>query len=391
MTLPSPSELLKRAEAFQGWSVDLRRRLHKIPETKFQEERTSSLLWEELKTMGIPSRRIAGTGLLSEFGPTRSAPVVALRADMDGLSLKEPAGPFASQHPGKMHACGHDVHMAVLLGAARLLLGLGEDLPFRIRLLFQPGEEGGGGAKRMVEEGALEGVCRIFGLHVWMELDSGTASLRSGAAFASSDGFEAELLGRGGHGAEPFKAQDPTVPAGELLGAFQTLISRERDPFEPAILSVPTFQGGESYNVIPERVLLRGTLRTFNPTLRDRLLARMEELTSHYASAWRCQGLFRLFRPPYPVLVNPPELADQARGELSPLLDPQEAAPTLLAEDFAVYLEHCPGLFFLLGNRNPAQAILAPLHNPAFRVDESILPRGSALLAAASLLTLPQP
>ena len=267
MSLPSPSELLKRAEAFHGWSVDLRRRLHEIPETKFQEVKTSSLLWEELKKMGISSRRIAGTGLLCEFGPTRSTPVVALRADMDGLSLEEPAGPFASQHPGKMHACGHDVHMAVLLGAVRLLLDLGEDLPFRIRLLFQPGEEGGGGAKRMVEEGALEGVCRIFGLHVWMELDSGKASLRSGAAFASSDGFEAELLGRGGHGAEPFKAQDPTVPAGELLGAFQTLMSRERNPFEPAVLSVPTFQGGESYNVIPERVLLRGTLRTFSPDI----------------------------------------------------------------------------------------------------------------------------
>ncbi|MCS7234049.1 MAG: amidohydrolase [Synergistetes bacterium] len=373
--------IIGKAKELEKYIIGKRRDFHSYPELKFEEFRTSETIEEELKSLGFETFRAAGTGVIGIMD-CGGVETVALRADMDALPMQEENDvPYKSRISGRMHACGHDGHMAMLLGACKVISEIRDAFKGKVKVIFQPAEEGGGGAKNIVDEGHLKGVGAIFGLHLWFELPSGFIATRKGPLMASSDGFLIKVRGRGGHGATPHLAKDPTAPAVDIYNAIQKLVSRAKDPFAPLALSLPFLQGSGAYNVIPDEVIIMGTLRTFDVDLRNEIVFKMEKIVKGYSSAWDCEGIFELSRMPYPPVVNHPELVDIV-FRIGRLLGPVIEAPmTMISEDFSFYLSETKGVFVFLGIRNDEKGISYPHHHPKFDIDENVLWMGAALHA----------
>lgn len=365
-----------------------RRALHEIPELAFQERKTAQYLEQALRAHGLqPRTGVAGTGLVVALPGNAEGPVVLLRADMDGLPLEEDsAHTLRSRHPGLMHACGHDGHMAIVLGAAEAIASLGapSPCPGRIVLLFQPGEENGAGASQVLEQGILEEhhVDYVVGLHLWSYLQRGTVLAPAGPVMASSDEFRVALTGTGGHGALPHKADDLVLAASHLVVALQSIVSRNVDPLAPAVLSVGKIRAGEASNVLPDHAEIEGTFRTADGATRGLIMHRIGELSDAVARAHGVTAEIN-FGVGYPATVNDPEVAaivqQAARDTLGP--DAVRTGPmTMAAEDFAYLLQARPGVMFLLGMRDEAQGIVHPHHSPQFLVAEDVLPRGLEIM-----------
>ena len=388
------SGVLSEARELSGWIVGLRRRLHAIPELGYEEHKTSQLIRETLTELRIPWQGpIAETGVVATLSGGRG-PCVALRADIDALPIEEQADvPFRSQHPGRMHACGHDCHTAMLLGAARLLKQRESELKGTVKLIFQPAEEGLAGAERMCLAGVLRDppVERIFGMHVWPATPTGQMAGRAGTFLAATGFMHIVVEGVGGHAAMPHLTVDPVCTAAKIVVELQTIISREVDPLQSGVVSVTSFHGGETTNVIPGEVRLSGTMRS--QTLEGLLFLqrRIREFVEGIAAVHRCRARVEFPGTNFPATVNTPALWDLAReigGELLGAESVQESPPVMGGEDFAFYTQQVPGCFIGLGIRNEELGSTWGLHHPRFLVDEAALPLGTALHAEFALRSL---
>lgn len=366
-------------EAILGEIVDIRRDFHRHPELAFEEFRTSARVAEYLANLGLnPVTGIAQTGISALIEGEREGPTLLLRADMDALPIQEESGlDFASTVEGKMHACGHDFHTAILMGTARLLQARRQQLRGRVKLVFQPAEEGPGGALPMVEAGILENpeVDYAVGLHLWSTFPCGQVAVTPGPVMAAADTFRVVLHGRGGHAAYPHECADPITAAAALIGSLQTIISRRTNPFDTAVLSVTRIEGGSADNVIPERVEFSGTVRSFQPEIRDQLVQQMEQMIRNLAQAYGVESEF-LFRQGYPPLVNHPLPCSWVQRSAESLGLPQVPQATMGGEDMAYYLQRVPGAFFFLGAGMPEEHQIYPHHHPKFQLDERALPLG---------------
>jgi amidohydrolase len=384
--------LLDRARALAGELTALRRHLHEQPETAWQERDTQAYLRERLAAAGFDCRDVADTGLLAEIpGGDPEAPAVALRAELDALPIVEQnETPYRSKRPGAMHACGHDAHMTMVFGAGRLLAERAGGRARRVVLLFQPAEEvPPGGARRVLEEGALAAanVGAIFGLHVDPRYPAGTLLLRRGPLMAASDRFDIRVIGRGGHGGYPHLTIDPIVAAAGVVSALQAIVARRLDPVEPGVITVGRIQGGTADNIIPDEVVLSGTIRSHAPAVRRQLPEWIREAAEGAAGAHGARAEFT-YHPGHPGLANDPALVDAVERALVPVLGPDAIVdlprPIMGGEDFAHYLEALPGAFLRLGVRNEARGIVHSIHSPRFDIDEEALPVGAAALAAVA-------
>jgi amidohydrolase len=364
--------------------VELRRTIHRRPELGFEEHETAALIERELDTLGVAHRRVAKTGIVARIDGAKPGRVAALRADMDALPVGERSGlTFASEIDGKMHACGHDAHVAMLLGAAHVLTESRKDLAGSVVLIFQPAEEGPGGALPMIEEGVLENppVDAIAMLHVDSRLDVGSVGVAPGAVNASADEFYVDVRGSGGHGGYPHSAVDAIPAAAAMVLALQNVVARETDPLASAVVTVGTIAGGYRNNIIADDVRLSGTLRAHDARVREELEARLRRIVRGVAAAYNVQADVRIVHG-YPPVLNDADLANQfARCIREHSVAHVVAQPaTMGAEDFAYFAQRVPGLLIRLGVRSDAAGSIHPGHSALFRIDETALPVGVAVL-----------
>jgi amidohydrolase len=390
----SSAELLARANAIHEDMRTWRRTLHRYPELTFTEQRTASLVNATLVDLGIETEtEVAKTGVVGHISGG-DGPVVGLRADMDALPIQEVNGTeFDSTRPGIMHACGHDAHTAILLGAATLLKGLADEgrLPGSVRLLFQPSEEaqdseGKSGGMRMVEEGALQGLDAVFGLHVDSYHDVGHVATRPGPMMAAADRFELVVTGSGGHAARPQSTVDPIALSAHVINAVHQVVSRRLDPTEHGVITIATIHGGTVDNVIPDAVTMTGTIRAFTPEARTVLHTELQRAVSIVEPLGGRADL-TIF-PGYPPTVNDPAATEHMMATMRDLLgDDHVAEGEMLmgAEDFSYMAQAAPGCFLRLGVHNPAWKEYYPVHRADFRLDEDALPVGAAALALTAL------
>jgi amidohydrolase len=376
-------------------TVAIRRDLHAHPELAFEERRTAGIVAERLRALGLEVHTgIGGTGVVGLLRGAQDGPTIMLRADMDALPMPEENDvPYVSQNPGVTHACGHDTHVAMLLGAAAVLRDRTAELRGRIAFVFQPAEEGGGGAKAMLADGLIGrfAIERAYGLHIVTNLPSGVIGLRPGPLMAAVDSFDLVVDGIGGHGAMPHRSVDPVVVAAGVVGALQHVVSREMDPLEPTVLTIGAINGGTTYNVIPPRVALKGTVRTFAETTRATLEGRVRRIAEHTCAAANATCSLH-WHPSYPVTANDPHQAEFMRSVLGAALGEQrvvEIAPVMGSEDFSYFAQAVPACFAFLGGGDAEHAF--PNHHPAFDVDERALAAGiQAHVALALAANAPQ-
>ena len=381
--------LLEEARALEDTLVALRRRIHQHPELGFREVETSRLVAETLAAVGLEvETAVAKTGVVGHLG--EAGPIVALRADMDALPISEANDlPYASRVPGIMHACGHDSHTAMVLGAAMLLARM--QLPGRVRLLFQPCEEGTdaegkSGAMRMVDDGAMEGVDAVIALHVDPRMETGQVKVGQGPICAAADAFRATIAGSGCHGAFPHLGVDPIYISAQVITAIQSIVSRRVDPTSPAVVTVGCIRGGTAANVIPSEVELRGTIRSLDQGVRQQLWRDLEGIMELSRTLG---GDFRLeIEEGFPVLANDSRVAGLIRDVCIELLGPEsvhDELPEMGAEDFSILASRVPGAMFSLGVKPPGRESPLPLHSPHFDLDEEAMPIGAAILAGTAL------
>lgn len=368
--------------------VRWRRQIHRRPEFGFAEHETSALVERELLAAGIDVRRVAGTGIVGTLTGASPGKTIALRADMDALPIQERPGlEFVSEIPGAMHACGHDGHTAMLLGAAVSLARERSSLRGTVRFLFQPAEEGPGGAKPMIEEGALRSPDVDFAamLHVWPTLRAGSIGLRPGAMTASCDDFDIRVEGRGGHAGYPHNAVDTIPIAAEIVGALQTIASREVDPLRSIVIAVGRIEGGYRRNVIADSTTLSGTIRCLDESVRASIPERIERIVGGICAAHRAAHEVR-FEFGYPSVRNDADLTAKVM-EIARSVPQIESVveldvPTMGAEDFSYFAQAVPGCMIRLGCASPDDPRPASLHSPEFNLDERALAAGVALLRA---------
>jgi amidohydrolase len=383
--------------------VAVRRDLHANPELSNREERTGRLVAERLRALGLEVRHpVAKTGVVAVLRGARPGGVVALRADIDALPVEEATGlPFASRVKGVMHACGHDAHAAILLGAAEVLVSLRSRLPGTVVFLFQPAEEGApvgeeGGAPLMVKEGALDDpkVQAVFGLHVGGWVAAGQAGWTDGPIFASSDTFRIEVEGRSVHGAQPHMGTDPIPVAAEIVQALQLIVSRQVDGRQPRVLTIGRIEGGTRFNIIAAKVTMDGTLRTHDAAVRAEMKARMARTVKGVAEAHGTSATLAFLDEGNPPTVNDAALArDVAVPALRRVFGEGavRVPPQMVAEDFPFFAERAPTFYFLLGTRNDAKGIRSANHAADFDVDEDALPLGVRAMASLAWEFLARP
>ncbi len=382
------AEIKAAAEAMTAALVETRREIHMHPELSNREQRTGKLVADRLRALGLEVRHpVARTGVVAVLRGGKPGPAVALRADMDALPLEEKSDvAYRSLVRGIMHACGHDAHTAILLGAAEVLDGLRSRLPGTVVFLFQPAEEGPpegeeGGAPLMIKEGVLEDpkVGAIFGLHVGMGFEVGTVRWAAGPLLASSDAFTIEVAGRRAHGAQPHEGLDPVPVAAEIVQALQLVVSRQVDAGTPKVLTIGRIQGGTRFNIIADAVTLEGTLRTLDAAVRKDMKERMARTVRGVAEAHGTTASLRFVGDGNPPTVNDPALARASRPALERVFGRDrvlEMAPRMVAEDFSAYAQRVPGFFVFLGTANPARGIASLNHTDTFDLDEAALPLG---------------
>jgi amidohydrolase len=387
------NDTLALAERYQAEMVGWRRHLHQYPEVGLDTPLTSAYIATQLQDLGLEVCRGCGghgvVGLLRGDAPGKA---FAIRADIDALPVAEATGlPFASRHPGRMHACGHDGHAAIALGAARILSQLAPTLAGPVKFIFQPGEEGPGGAAPMIGDGVLEAppVGAIIGLHlgvIW-DLPSGAVGVRPGATMASMDRFDIEVVGRGGHGAMPERTVDTLCAAAALVMQLQTIVSRRISPLEPAVVTVGSLAAGSAFNVIAERAHLSGTTRALSPTVRAALPGLIAAVAEGVATGTGAEVRVD-YQWGYPVLENDAAFTAFFRELATGLLGRGRVfdlpAPTMGGEDMAFYLQQVPGTFFALGSGTPERGTVHPHHSPKFDFDEEVMWVGAALLAESA-------
>ena len=377
-------QLIQEAKKLESYVIDTRRKIHMHPETAFEEFETQKLIESELRKIGYDTERTARTGVIATLKGRSDGLTIGLRADTDALNLTEENEiPYKSQIPGKMHACGHDAHTAMLLGAASLIYQYRDELKGSVKLIFQPAEEGGGGGKLIVDEGHLDDVDRVFAVHVWRETKSGIIGTRKEGFLASADEFGIYVTGKGGHAAAPHQAIDPTAVLIDIYNAIQKIVSREIDPFDNVIITTPMLKASDAFNVIPKQAQLKGTFRTMDSSVRDHIVKRIPEIVAGYCKAWRCEGEVAFNEGDmiaYPPLINDSETVDEVQKLLENTdLEFRIMDPSMGGEDFAFYTQKTKGVFLTLGIQNEEKGITAPHHHPRFQVDEDVLWKGTAL------------
>ncbi len=386
----TPKLVLEFSESIFDDLKQIRQNLHKIPEPGFKEEKTSACICRQLTDLSIPFKRIAGTGVIADIISDRTYPTIALRADIDALPIEEKADvPFKSEHRGFMHACGHDIHTACLLGTLQILNRLSDRLPVNVRAVFQPAEESfPGGARTVINDGALEApeVSAIFGLHVDPYFPTGQIALKSGAMMASTSKFTITVKGSGGHAAAPFKTVDPIPVASQIVLALQNIVSRMINPLAPCVISVTSINAGNTYNIIPEEAVITGTARTLDRETESIIPQKMKNLVDGITKSFGAEYKF-LYEPGTTVLVNNEHMTEHVSTTAMDILGREnviEYKGTLGGEDFADYLEYVPGCFFRLGCNLPNSEPV-PAHNPFFNPDDRSLIYGMAVLAGTVL------
>lgn len=413
------AEVVSISDEFDAWLRETRRLIHMNPELLCEEHETSALVQKHLTEVGVPFKSgvggdgrslyipqeilekagivagppTGGTGVLATISGTRGAgpgKTVLLRADMDALPLDEVADvPYRSRIPGKMHACGHDLHTTVLLGVAELLSSMTDRFDGTVKLMFQPGEEGGGGAAAMINDGILENppVDAAFALHVSVAQRAGQVAIGAGPRSAAADTFEIRITGKGRHAAAPHRTVDPTLVAAHIMIALQALVSRETDPMDTAVVTVGQLLAGTTTNIIPATAMLAGTVRTYSADVRDTIERRMTEMAAGIASGFGAEAETVYVRG-YPALINDVDASNHARRVCVELFGEENVfhAPAAMAgEDMAFVAEKVPTCMFSLGVANPERGIIYPPHHPRFDADEDALAAGVRTMATVAL------
>lgn len=383
------TDFLTKAQELFTYTQKMRREFHRYPELGFQEKRTARRIAEELSELpGLDVETgVAGTGVVAIMEGAKPGPVVLLRVDMDALPMTEENDvPYASQNEGVMHACGHDGHIAMGLAAAKILHDERENLAGTVKFVFQPAEEGDGGAARMVEERVLENPRPdyVFALHLWNENSLGWYGIAEGPTMAAAETVSIKVIGKGGHGAVPHNAIDPILAASHIVTSLQSIVSREIDPIDSGVVSITKIQGGSTHNIIPPQVELQGTTRSFEPETRQYILKRLQEIVSGVAKTFRCQAEIEI-DDVCPAVINDPAVTERTLKVAKCLFPKATIATeykTMGAEDMAWMMEEIPGCYILIGSANEAKGLDAKHHHPHFDFDEEALTYGSALASA---------
>jgi len=378
--------LRKEVEALTSQIIAWRRDFHRHPEIAYEEHRTSGVLKQFMEDRDIPVQVMAMTGLCGLLEGQPGGRTIALRADMDALPLKEEGDKeYISENPKAAHACGHDGHMAILMGVIELLSRKKKDLKGNVVFLFQPSEERiPGGAKQMIEEGALEGVDAMFGLHLWQQLPTGVVGLVKGAMMAQPDKFTIRVIGKGGHGSMPHQTVDPILVASQLVMNIQSIVSRNVDPLKPIVVSFGTINGGTIYNIIPGEVTLTGTVRSFASEVQSLAEKRLKEISEATCRALGAAADLEYERG-YPAVVNDDAMVDFVAEVTEEVLGQERVKfidPVMGGEDFAYFLQKVPGAFLFFGMGDGMEY---PHHHPAFDIDENALPQAALLMASLAL------
>jgi amidohydrolase len=382
--MSAPARSLDAADVRE--MIEARRDLHAHPEAAFEEVRTAAFVAERLRALGLEPRTGVGrTGVVATVRGARPGRTVLLRADMDALRIQEENEvPYRSRIDGRMHACGHDCHVAGLLGVAKQLVRQAPELPGTVKLCFQPAEEEGGGALGMVADGVLRdpAVDAAFGVHVWQDLEVGKVGVSSGGWMASVDDFAVTLTGRGAHAAAPHQGIDPVVALAHVITALQTITSRTTDPLLEVVVSVTQLRAGTAFNIIPESAWMNGTVRTFDPVLWKELPGRLEHIVHGVAGALGCTAEVAYTRHNRPT-VNDPAMAELAREAAAEVVGRENVVThirTMGGEDFSVFLHEVPGAFLAIGSRNEQRGLTQMHHHPRFDVDERCIEIGAEVL-----------
>jgi len=367
--------------------IENRRYFHKHPELSFEEFNTSKIIEQKLIEMGISNiSKMAKTGLVADISGNKKGKTIALRADMDALPIQETSDvPYKSINDGVMHACGHDGHIAMLLGAGKAINEIKEKLNGNVRLIFQPAEEGPAGATYMIKEGALKGVDEIYGIHLWNYQTIGEIGVKSGPIMAAADMFEIEIIGKGGHGATPHGTVDAVVVASHLINSLQTIVSRNTNPIESTVITVGMINGGYNFNVIADRVTLKGTSRAYTKENRNLIKKRMNEIISGLEKMFKAKIILN-YKDGYPPTINNEKCAENVLFASRKIVGKNAGAPYLSmgGEDFSYYLENIPGCFYFVGSSPiDREPLSTPHHCSHFDIDENAL-----LIGASSFVEL---
>ncbi len=380
------------------YTRDMRRDFHRHPEMGFHEVRTAGIVATELRALGMEvTTGVAQTGVVGVLeGAAPGAEhgkILLLRFDMDALPIQEQTGlEFASENPGVMHACGHDSHVAIGLTVARMLAARRNEITGAVKFIFQPAEEGAGGAEGMLAAGVLQNptVDYALAMHIWNEAPTGWVAVPSGALMAGADIFRITLEGHGGHGALPQMTIDPVIACAQIITGLQTIVSRNLSPLDTAVVSVCQVKAGDAFNVIPQTAEMSGTLRTFEPEIRAKVLDRLEGIVQNMAAAFGCKASVEIKRMT-PALINNAVLAELVRGvaaEHFPQADLGVSGRSMVSEDMAYILEQVPGCFVLVGSKNETKGANFGHHHPRFTIDEEAMPAAAALLTDSALAIL---
>ena len=380
---------LAQVKEFESEIIRIRRRVHAYPELSYKEFETADLVARKLRSLRMTVRtRVGGTGVVGLLKGANHGNVVALRADMDALPVTENVNvPFKSKKLGVMHACGHDTHVAMLLGAAMLLSKYRDELSGQVKFIFQPAEEAGGigGAKPMIEDGAMNNpkVDYVFGLHIYGTEPSNVFLTKPGPIMAAPDTFRIRIIGKGGHGSSPHDAVDPIFVSAQVVTALQGVTSRMIDQREPFVVSVCNIHSGTKDNIIPDSAFLEGTIRTFNEKTRTQAKKYVKSVAESVSRAFKARAEVSFKEDEYPVTVNDPNVTKDVVSVLKRIRGTRtvECKPIMGAEDFSRFLQKAPGVFYFLGTRNPKKGCVNANHSSEFKVDEQVLKYGSLSLA----------